>query len=730
MPKEKGQNQKSQKYKKEEWLQLIEGGNFWKIKAYFEKNPSALKLRDKKFKRTPLEWAVHLKSNQDIVKFLKNKPALDFIIKKNDFRSAKKHYFPKSAPVLEAPGKEGDPFCPRKRMRAISDILGHRAKPLQLVVGQKAHADIVHRSEAQQEKYRYSITDIHHQLRVTHNSAETEQGNAITVDISFEILIEDDEENEIRDHVVFPLQIPGHLSSPSITKSGLKTSDASTYAKLKVLYGIGRQVRNMPSGAKHGPTPKYDNSHSDKQFIHHTEQTLAAYLCTPAAAQMLVNRLIATIRAKYPESHGRKVKIYSAVLHMHSDKMPCGPCELTLVGLQNSWQAGAKGFKGFSEHLQDELTKRTKDFYTGKPNAPYKFIFPGFELNNNKKTIQPKKVNSNKKGIRLFTTYTADRVDGQGGGKGHNQPRVAKKPVSSRSPSIIHTRTRQNSSYLWVANFDEDMKGVVAEIKPDTEFRTTILSGSDSTPKTKKSKSNIEKLKKEGAEETGNLMGAFNEAAAGLTRFPESHADIDTPYDHSCLFWSIALAVLVPKINDVAEFNAAYNQLFGGYTCIRYGVMIDTDNPATREQVRQFLTHYNPQAGINEISVLGTLVRRVFRKKLVDYMTDHFGNEEKQYIYQEDYNSWAEYAQDIIRPNTWGGDPEIIAASGMLGINIRVHLGSNHPDIPDPEAETIYIAHVDGGHYHYGLDYGIYQGLVPHEEDADAEEPAYSSGPD
>jgi hypothetical protein len=174
----------------------------------------------------------------------------------------------------------------------------------------------------------------------------------------------------------------------------------------------------------------------------------------------------------------------------------------------------------------------------------------------------------------------------------------------------------------------------------------------------------------------------------------------DTPTDHSCLFWAIALATLIPlsKESDHSRFNHMFELMF-------HGALITPEDPGSREGIRTFLSSYNPSAGINtqEQSILSYLITDVFRKNIVNYMStlENFSEAEKN-IYIESYDGvWAKYARRMSSPKTWGGYPEIINASRMLGINIEIANGVGN-NIPGAE-QTIQIDHVDESHYRFKL---------------------------
>jgi hypothetical protein len=161
--------------------------------------------------------------------------------------------------------------------------------------------------------------------------------NILLSRVSFECLISTIH-GDIRDRISFPLKIMGVNTDREpvfsydwlVKKYGSKEN---LYATLKTLYDMGRSRVN-PNKCKHGHQPDYDpDSSAHDQYIRHTEQLLAAYLCLPEASSLLCEQLRGIIRAKYNDATA--VKVYNIGLHMHSTKTCCGPCEYTLLGLMN-----------------------------------------------------------------------------------------------------------------------------------------------------------------------------------------------------------------------------------------------------------------------------------------------------------------------------------------------------------------------------------------------------------
>ncbi len=166
---------------------------------------------------------------------------------------------------------------------------------------------------------------------------------------------------------------------------------------------------------------------------------------------------------------------------------------------------------------------------------------------------------------------------------------------------------------------------------------------------------------------------------------------IDVPGDGSCLFWSVTMAYLIPVRNDDALFRQRYEVLFGN----EGAVIQNLDR--IRNLVRNLST-------ANYDDTFANLVRNVFRNRVVDYIRD---NENKFRDFVE--GNFENYLKNMRNPNTWGGEPEIRAMSGILNARISV----------SGEIETQYgggniqiqLFHVGApgkrNHYNFGLERNI-----------------------
>lgn len=139
--------------------------------------------------------------------------------------------------------------------------------------------------------------------------------------------------------------------------------------------------------------------------------------------------------------------------------------------------------------------------------------------------------------------------------------------------------------------------------------------------------------------------------------------EIDVPADGSCLFWCIALSVLLPKVNNAALFSQVFLQIFG------------EDNRESIKQIRLLLSdydHFPETIYTNKRTVLQKLTQLIqvkFRGKIVEYLREHPDDFLENTI---DHASFNEFLTDLAQPTYYGGQEVIEAASQMLGVQIQV----------------------------------------------------------
>lgn len=215
--------------------------------------------------------------------------------------------------------------------------------------------------------------------------------------------------------------------------------------------------------------------------------------------------------------------------------------------------------------------------------------------------------------------------------------------------------------------------------------------------------------------------------------FPSGLTQIDTPNDHNCLFWSAALALLVPLLGesetDKVRFKTMYTRLFGttGTVTLQGGASLPIHADSTQEGIRQALKTYNfsKQDPLNFAgNPLYALIAEKFRCRVVAKLWEIFPTKAERMDISAEYGGdWDKYIEKMRTPSSswgWGGEPEIRAIGALIGINVIVYgEGTGYPKnyALTGASQTLSLAHVSAdsklstvkNHYHYGVENSVYQ---------------------
>jgi OTU-like cysteine protease len=193
------------------------------------------------------------------------------------------------------------------------------------------------------------------------------------------------------------------------------------------------------------------------------------------------------------------------------------------------------------------------------------------------------------------------------------------------------------------------------------------------------------------------------------TGLPSDYIKINVPADDNCLFWSAALAKLLPTIPDqknLNKFEEVYTLLFGKSGFIelvgenKKVEKIDINASSTREGVRQMLITYDCKKDTPlqfQGRSLETLICQIFRNRIVDHMDQSLDESKKESIAVESgKENWKEYSSKMRQPRAWGGEPEIGAISEITKTSIHV-FGTDFSSkyLAEDSKETIYLSHVN-----------------------------------
>ncbi len=433
--------------------------------------------------------------------------------------------------------------CPRTYSKTIQSSFFPSTESRLVRRKYDIHLQMTHHSKTGEEKISLSLAIIHRSLREITNAAEAVDGNSniAAAKITFEIATKLTNGRTIkRRFVTFDLRIPGSYGCYNYNSAQQLYSDDDGYGKdvelaQGLLYQTGRRVIGIPANQTHGTDPKHGSGNSGlDQFLRHSEHELAAYLAHPDASVMLVKRLIAYLRGENYALMNSVIKIYSVILHIDSTKSPCGACEYVLIGLQNLLIRDQRQRDiGLLTNLAEELSRI---------KTPYHFIIPGHD--------KPHYI-SQKKGIRMFTTFTAHETDTTHpilyNTSGYDQA------TRASSPTLLELGHRQASKYIHYAHIPLDEgASELSPLSPNMTGSTIFLSASNSNPKTKKT---VQKITKETEKEMSTLYHQFADVSLVEEYDLSAHG-----YPSVFVRESFAGITLVEKIGD-KEGNSVFLQL-------------------------------------------------------------------------------------------------------------------------------------------------------------------------
>lgn len=193
--------------------------------------------------------------------------------------------------------------------------------------------------------------------------------------------------------------------------------------------------------------------------------------------------------------------------------------------------------------------------------------------------------------------------------------------------------------------------------------------------------------------------------------------ELDTPHDHSCMFWGIVLGLLLPYKNDIKQFREVFNKLFGEQPDWIINPIYDLLFSYSGD-----IHHFNPNDS-SAAKVLLNLINSSLRKKVSDYLT-----EKSDLISQTLPNvNIIDRSEEIIKPYVWGDDPELLALSLMFDIRIEVireggryifNPSSDNPSVLQLRNINQVENNYNTGHFHFlinhqYLNHAVHENLNP-----------------
>ncbi len=179
--------------------------------------------------------------------------------------------------------------------------------------------------------------------------------------------------------------------------------------------------------------------------------------------------------------------------------------------------------------------------------------------------------------------------------------------------------------------------------------------------------------------------------------------EIDVPGDDSCLFWAVALAFLLPVLEEDKKFQDRYIKLFGNLNHLQY--------------VQEILKKYNPfsDTSIFLDNAMNKLIREEFRARVIGIMADETHKETFR-LYYDGSGTFEDYLTNMQRTSSWAGELEIRAMSMLLECNIHCQQGDLtqcYPDLVNEDKPIVQIVYVNylgrvdkeakKNHYHFNI---------------------------
>ena len=180
-------------------------------------------------------------------------------------------------------------------------------------------------------------------------------------------------------------------------------------------------------------------------------------------------------------------------------------------------------------------------------------------------------------------------------------------------------------------------------------------------------------------------------------------SELKIPGDDSCLFWSVAIGVLAPVLDDEKQYRLIFNDLF--VSDHEDEQLFDKYSDGLKNRIQAFLrsndtTLISRQPGLDPLFYL---INGYFRQKVASYIDGHFSE------FDCIEGTVSGYVARLRQANFWGGDIEFRAIFKLLRENYRIVVENSIIDLGDVNKPTIHIIHtnvrgvVGGAQNHYNL---------------------------
>lgn len=187
-----------------------------------------------------------------------------------------------------------------------------------------------------------------------------------------------------------------------------------------------------------------------------------------------------------------------------------------------------------------------------------------------------------------------------------------------------------------------------------------------------------------------------------------THAELTVPDDHSCLFWSVALGVLIPVLNDETAYREAFNQLFVTQGDVQDVNLFDIYSAGLRRRIQDFVATNNTRIieRQSDDDPFYRLINHYFRQKVASYIAAN------PQVYTDAMleRTNEAYVTALRSSNFWGGQIEIHAIFRLLDENYQLEVagaaGSNFPAAGKPIINLVFTnakKDLSGPQNHYNV---------------------------
>lgn len=177
----------------------------------------------------------------------------------------------------------------------------------------------------------------------------------------------------------------------------------------------------------------------------------------------------------------------------------------------------------------------------------------------------------------------------------------------------------------------------------------------------KSSANNIELISEELLLQSENDLYRIQGIDSALL-FDSDIQELDTPHDHSCMFWAVVLGLLLPHVHNINQFKETLTKIFG------------EQDDFIANPIYDLLSGYsgnvhdlNPSQN-NAAEMLRNLINNILRKKVSEYLSENNVLINRELSLKNTINR----SHEILQDHVWGDDTELLTLSMMFNVRIEV----------------------------------------------------------